>query len=105
MKKILIIIIAICFIASCGKVSDSSAPVLPTIPAAKPIIDEKTTPGDKAKSDSAKQNSPVLGTYTGGFEASVFNEKKDYVYENRITVSIDSISDDIAHRTQYSCRQ
>jgi hypothetical protein len=94
MKKILIILIAICFIASCGKVSDSSGSTTGNS-GSNPIIDGKTTQGDIAKSNTIKQNSPVLGTYTGGFEASVFNEKKDYVYENRITVSIDSISDGI----------
>ena len=84
---------AINFIASCGKVGDSTGSTTGSS-GATPTIAEKTTPGDKTKSDTAKQNSPVLGTYTGGFEASAFNENKDYVYENRITISIDSISDD-----------
>ncbi len=94
MKTILIIVMTICFIASCGKVSDSSGSTNSNS-GGNPIVDAKTTQGDKAKSAAIAQNSPVLGTYTGGFEASVFNERKDYVYENRITVSIDSISDNI----------
>ena len=94
MKKILIILVSICFIASCGKVSDASGSAT-SISGNNPIIVEKTTQSYQAISDTTKQNSPVLGTYTGGFEASVFNEKKDYVYENRITVSIDSISEGI----------
>src|SRR5688572_17525920 len=92
MKKISIILVAICFIASCGKVSDSSGSTA-GISGGNPIIDEKPAQSYQAASDTTKQNSPVLGTYTGGFEASVFNERKDYVYKNRITVSIDSISD------------
>jgi hypothetical protein len=92
MKKILIILIAVCFIASCGKVSDSSASTT-TNSGGNPTIDEKTTQGYTAQINPAKPDSPVLGTYTGGFEASAFNENRDYVYENRITISIDSISD------------
>jgi hypothetical protein len=95
MKKTLIILIAICFIASCGKVSDSSASTTNNS-GSKPINDEKPTQGEKAQVDIAKSDpkyASVLGTYTGGFEATVFNEKKDYVYENRITISIDSMSD------------
>lgn len=97
MKKILIILIAICFIASCGnKVSDGSASTASNS-GSNQVYDEKSNQSNinKVQSDTTKQNSPVLGTYTGGFEASVFNEKKDYVYENRITVSIDSITDTV----------
>jgi opacity protein-like surface antigen len=96
MKKILILIMAIGFVASCGQVADK--PVSTTSSTGvSPTIDEKTAQGDKAKGDAAKQNSPVLGTYTGGFEATAFNENKDYVYENRITIAIDSISDDVVN--------
>lgn len=94
MKKITIMLIAICFVASCGKVSDSSASIANNA-GGTPTPNEKTVQGDKASSDAKYKNSPVLGTYTGGFEASVFNEKRDYVYENRITISIDSLSDDV----------
>lgn len=94
MKKILSILMAICFIASCSKVSDSSGSNTGNNSGSNQIVVEKTTQADMSKLDTTKKDSPVLGTYTGGFEASAFNEKKDYVYENRITVSIDSISDD-----------
>ena len=93
MKKISIILIAICFVVSCGKFSDSTASVTNNS-SGTPTPNEKTTQGDKTQSDAKYQNSPVLGTYTGGFEASVFNEKRDYVYQNRITISIDSLSGD-----------
>src|SRR6476661_1145335 len=94
MKKIFILLITVCFIASCAKVSDSSR-ISTDNSGGNPAIEGKAAQSEIAKSDDAKQNSPVLGTYTGGFEASAFNEKKDYVYENRITISIDSISGEL----------
>lgn len=93
MKKTLIILIAICFVASCGKISESTASITGN-PDSSLTNYEKTNQNDEFQSDAKYQNSPVLGTYTGGFEASVFNEKRDYVYENRITISIDALNGD-----------
>lgn len=100
MKKILITLIAICFIASCGKTNDitgsnNNSGSTTNNSGNITTTDEKTNPGDKTKSDPKKQNSPVLGTYTGGFVALTFDDTKNYVYENRITISIDSIDGDL----------
>ncbi len=97
-KKISILLIAICFVASCGSVSNGTA-AISNNSGGTPTPNEKTTQGDKPNSDKAQsdakfKDSPALGTYTGGFEASVFKEKRDYVYENRITISIDSLNGD-----------
>lgn len=40
---------------------------------------------------------PVIGSYTGGFTASVYDNSKNYVYENRITVFIDSLAGDMMY--------
>lgn len=97
-KKISILLIAICFVASCGSVSNGTA-AISNNSGGTPTPNEKTTQGDKPNSDKAQsdakfKDSPALGTYTGGFEASVFKEKREYVYENRITISIDSLNGD-----------
>lgn len=93
--KIILIVIALCFIASCGKKPDSSGNN--TTNSGSNTTETKTTTSDNTKSDTKKQSSPVLGTYTGGFEALVYDKTKDYVYENRITVSVDSLSGDMMY--------
>jgi len=93
MKKILMMIMAISLIASCNKTSENTASKIGNSPDTA-TSSEKTTQEKNTPSANQNQNSPVLGTYTGGFEASEFNETKDYVYENRITISIDSVGED-----------
>lgn len=87
-------IMAICLIASCGKTPDSAETKIGNFPA-NTTVNEKVTQEKNVKSDKQNENSPVLGTYTGGFEALEFNEAKDYVYENRITISIDALNEDV----------
>ncbi len=93
--KIILIVIALCFIASCGKKPDSSGNN--TTNSGSNTTETKTTTSDNTKSDTKKQSSSVLGTYTGGFEAMVYDKTKDYVYENRITIFVDSISSDMLY--------
>ncbi len=93
MNKILMMLLAICLIASCSKTSNNAETKLGDSPE-KTNASEKKTPEKNVKSDKQNQNSPVLGTYTGGFEALEYDQSKDYVYENRITISIDSLGED-----------
>lgn len=85
---------AICLIASCNKTSENTASKIGNSPENK-IVSEKPSQEKNTPSANQNQNSPILGTYTGGFEALEFDEKKDYVYENRITISIDSVGEDV----------
>ncbi len=39
-------------------------------------------------------NSKILGYYTGSFEAVKYDDTKDFVYDNKITISLDSIRGD-----------
>lgn len=94
MNKILMILMAICLIASCNKISENTGSKT-DVSTETTISGEKTTQEKNVQNEKQNQNSPVLGTYTGGFEAVEFDEKQDYVYENRITISIDSLSEDV----------
>ncbi|CAN5578020.1 hypothetical protein BH10ACI1_BH10ACI1_08620 [soil metagenome] len=94
MNKILMMLIAICLIASCSKTPNNVETKIGNSPE-NTTVNEKITQEKNIKNDKQNQNSPVLGTYTGGFEASEFDKAKDYVYENRITISIDSLSEDV----------
>lgn len=87
-------LMAICLIASCSKIPENTASKTDNSPE-NTTSGEKIMPEKNIKSPNQNQNSPVLGTYTGGFEALEFDETKDYVYENRITISIDSLSEDV----------
>lgn len=96
MKKILILTV-MCLMISCSKTSDSVEVKNVDSPENAAVTVQNMSPEQPVQNDNQNnqnQNSPVLGTYTGGFEATEFDEKKDYVYENRITISIDSLSGD-----------
>jgi hypothetical protein len=59
---------------------------------------DKSTTTDDKKTDKpqngndTKPDTKLNGSYTGGFDAVKYNSEKDYVYSNRITVFIDSVS-------------
>ena len=53
---------------------------------------------ESKKTKSAAIKNPVIkygieGFYTGAFEASKYDENKDYTYSNKITICIDSLND------------
>ncbi len=95
MKKISILLL-LCLIISCGKKQDTgnSTNDSKSTTAGNNTSETKTNP-DESKKDSKVTDSPVIGTYTGGFQASVYDKTKDYVYENRITISVDSLIGDM----------
>lgn len=97
MKKISILLL-LCFVMSCGKKQDSGNSTIDNknTTSGNNTTETKTN-SDEPKKDSKVNNSSVIGTYTGGFEAIVYDKTKDYVYENRITIFIDSLTADMLH--------
>ncbi len=97
MKHIAIFLL-LCLLIACGKkqVSDNSTGDNKKNSSADSNIVTKPN-GESQKQDSKVSDSPAYGTYTGGFEALVYDESKDYVYENRITISIDSLNGDLIY--------
>ncbi len=97
MKKISILLL-LCFVMSCGKKQDSGNSTIDNknTTSGNNTTETKTN-SDEPKKDSKVNNSSVIGTYTGGFEAIVYDKTKDYVYENRITIFIDSLSADMMY--------
>lgn len=99
MKKIIILpLLILCFAFSCGKKQDSGNSTgdnRSRTPGDSVSISKPT--GESKKEDSKISDSPAIGTYTGGFEALVYDETKDYVYENRITISVDSLIGDMLY--------
>ncbi len=59
-------------------------------------VDNKTTE-QKTNTDNSTKKLPVIGSYTGGFTAKEYDNTADYVYENRITVYIDSLVGDMMY--------
>lgn len=63
----------------------------------QPGSTEVKTSESNTRSENKSNILPVIGSYTGGFAAKVYDESKNYVYENRITIFIDSLSGDIMY--------
>ncbi|MEO8513722.1 MAG: YARHG domain-containing protein [Ignavibacteria bacterium] len=95
MKKISVLIL-LCLLASCGKKQDTgnSTGDSKSTTSGNNTSDTKTN-SDESKKDSKVTDSPVIGSYTGGFQASVYDKTKEYVYENRITIFIDTVAGDV----------
>ncbi len=94
--KLIPIFLLLCLFISCGKKQDTGNSTNDN----KNTTSDNNTSDVKSNSDEPKKdtkvnNSPLIGTYTGGFEAIVYDRTKDYVYENRITIFIDSSSGDM----------
>ncbi|MBS1518026.1 MAG: YARHG domain-containing protein [Bacteroidetes bacterium] len=86
MKNILFLIVTIIFI-SCGKKDN------PNLQSNEQKIDSSSTTEVKSKSPTDSVNK-ILGYYVGEFIAEEFNEESPYTYSNKITISIDLISND-----------
>lgn len=93
MKRVLILMFAVCLAVSCGRASKETQSKPDESPE-KATADLRTSQDGSTKKDTKNQDSPAIGTYTGSFEAVEFDDKKDYVYKNRITISIDSLGED-----------
>lgn len=92
MKKILLMLL-LCLFFSCGKKQDSGNTSNGDSDHSSIDSSDVTEPtGESNKQNAKVSDSPLIGTYTGGFEATVYDETKDYVYENRITISVDSLT-------------
>ncbi len=96
MKKITILLL-LCVLVSCGKKQDSGNSTSDNKSTTSGSNTETKSNPNEPQKDSKVSNSPYVGTYTGGFQASKFDDTKDYVFENRITISIDSLSGEMIY--------
>lgn len=89
MNKIIILVL-LALLTSCSKKTE------PNKETGEVKRESVETPEGKNKtgesSGNNQKNIKIFGYYTGGFEAVKYDETKDYVYENRITISLDSIA-------------
>lgn len=95
MKKVLILFL-VCFIVSCGKKQEQSNNSGNNTTNSGTTTENKTFE-NQTKTETKNSKLPVIGSYSGAFTASVYDNTKDYVYENRITVFIDSLSGDMMY--------
>ena len=96
--KHLTIFFLLCLLIACGKKQESGNSTGDNKKNSSGDSTTVTKPsGESQKQESKVSDSPAFGTYTGGFEALVYDETKDYVYENRITISVDSLSGDMLY--------
>jgi len=98
MMKLLseVLLLALVFmVIGCGKKSEQTTNQTGSTNSGTTTEQKNNDPGDNKSSTKTKL--PVLGAYTGAFTASVYDNSKDYVYENRITVFIDSLAGDMMY--------
>lgn len=93
--KFLLLFVMMLFIVSCGKKQEQVSNTSGNTTNSGSTNNETKT--NVSKTENKSESSPAIGSYTGGFTASVYNDKKDYVYENRITIFIDSLSGEIMY--------
>ena len=94
--KILSILFAVLFLCSCGKQNkesasgkseDNSNNIKPTSAGVNEIKKQEVP-------DSVKK---IYGYYTGGFLAVEYDDSSPLTYENKITVSVDSVLGDVLY--------
>lgn len=94
MKKVFLIFLLLGFI-SCNKSTNNKTETAKdtrsTVPESKVKADEVQ------KTDAPDLKNKLNGYYTGDFVAVKYNEQSDFTYNNKITVSIDSMTGDILH--------
>jgi len=94
LNKFIFLLLLLMF-AACGKKSEENTEQKNNQSPGN-TTEQKNT-GNETKSETKTNRLPVIGSYTGGFTASVFDDSKNYVYENRITVFIDSLAGDMMY--------
>lgn len=82
-------------VIGCGKKPEQTTNQTSTTNSGNTTEQQKNSTGEN-KTDP-KTKLPVIGSYSGAFTASVYDDSKDYVYENRITVFIDSLAGDMMY--------
>ncbi|MBX7044264.1 MAG: YARHG domain-containing protein [Ignavibacteria bacterium] len=82
MKNLFYLVLAV-FFFSCGKKDKVESEVKESKP--------DTSSVSKQTQNVQDTNKKIYGYYVGGFEAVKFDETKNYVYSNKITISLDSI--------------
>lgn len=93
--KYITFILLLALFAACGKKTEQSNNQSSSTNSESTVNNKTTEPRSNSENNSKKL--PVIGSYTGGFTAKEFDDSKDFVYENRITVFIDSISGDMMY--------
>ena len=94
--KLIIIILFLFVFASCGKKQEANIEQKNSTEKSNTTEQQKTT-GTESNTEQKSNKLPVIGSYTGGFAAKEFDDTKDYVYENRITIFIDSLAGDMMY--------
>lgn len=92
---LLLLFVVLVFLASCGKKSEQLSNTSGNTTNSGNTNNEIKT--DDKKTETKSKTSPAIGSYSGAFTASVYDDKKDYVYENRITIFVDSLTGDIMY--------
>lgn len=91
MKKLILLLpLFIVLQFACGK-KDSSDSGNKDSKEKTTVTDDKKTDKPQSGNDTKTKSSNLTGSYTGGFDAVKYNQDKDFVYSNRITVFIDSV--------------
>ena len=94
--KLITLILLLFIMSSCGKKQDVNNEQKNNTTSGNTSEQQKTTSTEN-KTEQKSGKLPVIGSYTGGFAAKEFDDSKDYVYENRITIFIDSLSGDMMY--------
>ncbi len=96
MKNTLVLLfVMLVFLFSCGKKKEQESNTTGNTTISGSTNNE--TNNDVNKTVTKGKTSPAIGSYSGAFTASVYDDKKDYVYENRITIFVDSLAGDMMH--------
>lgn len=95
--KILSLFLFLCLFISCGKKEEQGSNTSNSTTNTGNTTGETKTTTSEPKTETKKNANPVIGSYSGAFTASVYDDTKDYVYENRITVFVDSLVGDMMY--------
>ncbi len=94
MKSISIFILLLVFL-SCNKNSNDKTEAAKDTKSYEP--ESKVRADEIQKTESIDEKNKLFGFYTGDFVAVKYNEQSDFTYNNKITVSIDSMTGDILY--------
>lgn len=94
MKSISIFILLLVFLSCNKSTNDKTETAKDTKSSGQ---ESKVIADEIQKTESSEEKNKLLGFYTGDFVAVKYNEQSDFTYNNKITVSIDSMAGDILY--------
>lgn len=94
MKRVFLFILLLA-IASCNKSSNNKTETAKDTKSSESV--SKVKADEVQKTEPPDEKNKLYGYYTGDFVAVKYNEQSDFTYNNKITVSIDSMSGDILY--------